>query len=253
MDGKDSDVLNREDQGNASSANASSISETKRGVVRWLIREVIGVVFVALTLFIPAGRLDWPMGWALVAIYAAWVTAQAVLIIPRCPELLAERAKRRQDFAGWDNAVLGVIGVLTLAKYIVAGLDQRFGWTPQMLAGVQIAALVVAALGYALLTWAMVSNAFFSVAYRIQDERGHRVATGGPYRYVRHPGYSGSVAFELATPIMLGSLWALVPGILTAILLVVRTALEDRELRSDLEGYDEFSQRVRYRLIPGVW
>lgn len=243
----------REMPKNSSVANGGPVSETKRGVTRWLIREVIGVVFVALTLFIPAGRLDWPMGWALVVIYAAWVTAQAVLLIPRCPELLAERAKRRQDFARWDTAVLGLIGVLLLVKYIVAGLDQRFGWTPQMPAGLQIAAMVVAALGYALLTWAMVSNAFFSLGYRIQGERGHRVASGGPYRYVRHPGYSGSVAFELATPIMLGSLWALVPGVLAAALLVVRTVLEDRELQADLEGYDEYARQVRYRLIPGVW
>ena len=243
----------REMPKNSSVANGGPVSETKRGVTRWLIREVIGVVFVALTLFIPAGRLDWPMGWALVVIYAAWVTAQAVLLIPRCPELLAERAKRRQDFARWDTAVLGLIGVLLLVKYIVAGLDHRFGWTPQMPAGLQIAAMVVAALGYALLTWAMVSNAFFSLGYRIQGERGHRVASGGPYRYVRHPGYSGSVAFELATPIMLGSLWALVPGVLAAVLLVVRTVLEDRELQADLEGYDEYARQVRYRLIPGVW
>jgi protein-S-isoprenylcysteine O-methyltransferase Ste14 len=118
---------------------------------------------------------------------------------------------------------------------------------------VQIAALVVVALGYAMLTWATVSNAFFSLAYRIQDDRGHRVATGGPYRYVRHPGYLGSVAFELMTPIMLGSLWALVPGALSALLLVVRTAREDRGLQADLEGYSEYANHVRFRLIPGIW
>jgi protein-S-isoprenylcysteine O-methyltransferase Ste14 len=228
-------------------------SGTSRGVIRWLIREIFGVVFVAMALFISAGSLKWPMGWALVVIYACWVAAQAIILIPRCPGLLAERAQRRQDFARWDTAVLGIIGLLTLSKYIIAGLDFRFGWTPQMSPAVQLTALVVSVLGYALLTWATVSNAFFSLAYRIQDDRGHQVATGGPYRFVRHPGYSGSVAFELATPIMLGSLWALVPGVLTAALLVLRTLLEDRGLQADLTGYVEYSQRVRFRLFPGIW
>jgi protein-S-isoprenylcysteine O-methyltransferase Ste14 len=213
----------------------------------------MGVVFVMLALFIAAGSVDWPMGWALVAIYAGWVAAQALTLIPRCPELLAERASRRQKYASWDTALLGVLGLLTLAKYIVAGLDRRFGWTQGLPPGLQVSALVVSALGYALLTWAMVSNAFFALAYRIQDERGHQVASGGPYRFVRHPGYAGTVAFELASPLMLGSLWALIPGGLAAALMVARTALEDRELQADLEGYGEYAQRVRFRLIPWVW
>ena len=229
-------------------------SQTARGVKRWLAREIMGVVFVAATLFIPAGRLDWVMGWALVAIYAAWITALAVILIPRCPELLAERASRLKDVKTWDTVILSIIGVTTVAKYVIAGFDQRFGWTAPMLPpAVQIAGLVVAALGYALLTWAMVSNAFFSQVVRIQAEREHSVATGGPYRHMRHPGYTGSIAFELATPIMLGSLWALIPGVLAALLTVVRTALEDRTLHDELDGYRDYGEGVRYRLLPGIW
>ena len=99
----------------------------------------------------------------------------------------------------------------------------------------------------------MAANAFFSAVVRIQDDRGHAVASGGPYRFVRHPGYSGSLAFELATPIMLGSLWALIPSGLNALLIVVRTALEDRTLNEELDGYREYAGQVRYRLLPGVW
>jgi protein-S-isoprenylcysteine O-methyltransferase Ste14 len=233
--------------------DADPASASSRGVIRWLIREVFGVLFVAMVLFISAGSLDWLMGWAMVAIYACWVTAQAVILIPRCPGLLAERAQRRQEFAPWDTAILGLIGLLTIAKYVVAGLDFRFGWTPQIPPSVQVGALLVSALGYALLTWATVSNAFFSLAYRMQDDRGHKVATSGPYRFVRHPGYVGSIAFELATPIMLGSLWALVPGVLTVVLLVLRTSLEDKGLQVDLQDYDKYAQRVRFRLLPGIW
>jgi protein-S-isoprenylcysteine O-methyltransferase Ste14 len=228
-------------------------SGTRRGVTRWLTREVMGVLFVALTLFISAGRLDWAMGWAMVGVYAAWVGANALILIPRSPELLAERAARQTSTKTWDTAILSVVGLATLAKYIIAGLDLRYGWTAEMGLGIQVGALVVAALGYALGTWAMAANTFFAMVFRIQDDRGHVVVRDGPYRYVRHPGYAGSIAFELATPIMLGSLWALIPGGLAALLTLVRTALEDRALQHELPGYVEYAQRTRYRLLPGVW
>jgi protein-S-isoprenylcysteine O-methyltransferase Ste14 len=97
------------------------------------------------------------------------------------------------------------------------------------------------------------SNKFFSATVRIQKERGHTVVTGGPYQYIRHPGYAGGVMSDLATPVMLGSLWALIPAVLTGCLLVVRTALEDKTLKNELIGYKEYARQVRYRLLPGVW
>jgi len=250
---KDSMSENIQTNSSTSTEQPDHKSETRRGVIRWLIREVFGVLSVALALFIPAGRLDWVMGWALVGIYAAWVTANALILIPRCPELLAERAARRKDTKTWDMLILSIIGLTTIAKYVVAGLDLRFGWTAPMPVAFQIAALVIAGLGYGLLTWSMAANAFFSTVVRIQEDRGHAVATSGPYRYVRHPGYTGSIAFELATPIMLGSLWALIPGGLAALLLLLRTALEDETLRKELDGYKEYAEQVRHRLLPGVW
>jgi protein-S-isoprenylcysteine O-methyltransferase Ste14 len=227
--------------------------EIARGVVRWLIRETMGVVFVALTLFLPAGTANWAFGWGLVGLYAVWVMATALILIPRCPELLAERAARPAGAKKWDTAIIGVLGLTTVVKHVLAGLDFRFGWTGPVPFLLQLAALFIAALGYALLTWAMVSNAFFSLVNRIQDERGHAVAAGGPYRLVRHPGYAGTIAFELTTPIALGSLWALIPGGLAVLLIVVRTALEDRMLRQELPGYGDYVRQTRYRLLPGVW
>jgi protein-S-isoprenylcysteine O-methyltransferase Ste14 len=227
--------------------------EVKRGVVRWLIREAIGVLFVAATLFIPAGRWNWVWGWALVIIYAVWVSANALILIPRSPELLAERAQRKKGIKDWDAVLMSIVGILTLCKHIVAGLDVRYGWTVGIPLWLQIVTLIIAALGYALGTWAMAANAFFSMMVRIQEDRGHAVVTGGPYQFVRHPGYVGTIAFELATPIMLGSLWALIAGVLAALLLVVRTALEDRTLHEELEGYTQYAQQTRYRLLPGVW
>ncbi|MFL7791029.1 MAG: isoprenylcysteine carboxylmethyltransferase family protein [Anaerolineae bacterium] len=232
-------------------------AETKRGVVKWLVREVIaGSVIVGLTLFIPAGTLNWPMGWALVGVYLVWTISTAILMIPRCPELLIERMARRKDAKTWDTVLMSIVGLTTLAKYIIAGLDFRRGWTSsvwQVPIALQIAALILAALGYALGVWAMTANAYFSKIIRIQDDRGQTVATGGPYRYVRHPGYTGTVVFELATPILLGSLWALIPGVLAAVLMVVRTALEDKTLQKELVGYQAYVKQTRYRLLPGVW
>jgi protein-S-isoprenylcysteine O-methyltransferase Ste14 len=229
-------------------------SETARGVRSWVRREIMGVVMVAVILFLSAGRLDWVMGWAMVGIYALWVGANALLLIPRNPELLAERAKRQKEgMKTWDKMLLSVVGLATLVKYILAGLDVRYGWTAQIPLTIQVVALVVSALGYALGTWAMVTNAYFSMIVRIQEDRGHAVVSDGPYRYVRHPGYTGTTAFELATPIMLGSLWALIPGVLVAVLTIVRTALEDRTLQEELDGYQDYAQQVRYRLLPGIW
>lgn len=225
-------------------------SDVTAGVRKWWIKSVFGILILAATLFIPADRLDWTMGWALVAIMSIWVIATGLV---SSPELLAERAERREGTKTWDMVVLSFAGLAVLAKFIVAGLDVRNGWTAQMPLTLQIIALAVAVLGYALGVWAMAANAFFSKVVRIQDDRGQTVATGGPYRVVRHPGYVGEILFELATPIMLGSWWALIPGGLAALFFVVRTALEDKTLHEELPGYAEYAQQTRYRLLPGIW
>lgn len=238
-------------------ADQAGRDKTSSGVIRWARREVLGVLVVAVSLFSSAGRIDWPMGWALVAIYAVWSAAQAAILVPRSPELLAERGDRSKAKEAWDIKLLAMIGLLTLTKHIVAGLDLRYGWTTglgiHIARGVQVTSLVVAASGYALGTWAMVVNAFFSLVGRVQTGRGQAVVSAGPYRFVRHPGYVGVILFELTTPVMLGSTWAIIPGVLTAALTVARTAGEDRMLQADLAGYADYAKRTRFRLLPGVW
>lgn len=223
-------------------------------VTRWLVREIIGVIIVGIILFWSAGRLDWVMGWAMVAIYALWVAANAILIIPRSPDLLIERASRNlEGVKSWDNVLLGIVGILTIAKYVVAGLDMRYGWTGSFNSGLQIVAMMVTALGYAVVTWSMVANAFFSAVVRIQEERGHQVCTTGLYSIVRHPGYIGWILSELGGPIMLGSWWAFIVGLLIIVLIVIRTAKEDKTLQNELDGYQDYAQNVRCRLVPGMW
>ena len=136
--------------------------------------------------------------------------------------------------------------------FISAGLDFRWhGLRFPM--WVTLAGLLVAMSGAAVTATAMYANRFFSSTVRIQTDRGHAVVSSGPYGLVRHPGYVGMFLAYLAMPVALGSLWALTPAVLTAILLVIRTALEDRTLRAELPGYAEYAATVRYRLLPGVW
>ncbi len=223
-------------------------------IIRWLVREFMGVVLVGLILFLVAGTAKWPMGWALVGVYLVWVCANALILIPSNPGLIAERLGPKKGSKTWDTIILGIVGIATIGRLVVAGLDFRYGWTTgEITLQLQLIALAVAVLGYALGTWAMAVNAFFTQVVRIQQERGHTVVTEGPYRFVRHPGYIGSLLFELAVPILLGSLWALTIGVLNAALIIVRTAFEDRMLHEELDGYQDYTKEVRYRLVPGIW
>jgi protein-S-isoprenylcysteine O-methyltransferase Ste14 len=113
--------------------------------------------------------------------------------------------------------------------------------------------LVAILAGYAWASYALLENRFFSGVVRIQSERGHHVVSSGPYRWMRHPGYAGALLAALATPVFLDSRWAFLPAVLLTAILVVRTALEDRVLHDELAGYREYAERVRYRLLPGVW
>ncbi len=222
-------------------------------IARFAIRETMGIVFMGVALFWSAGRIDWWPAWALIAVMLAWITATAIVILYFNPDLMAERLGPRKGGKLWDTAIMSIVGLLGLALLIVAGLDQRYGWTGGFPLAAQIAALAVCVLGYALGVWATASNAFFSQIVRIQTERGHTVATGGPYQHVRHPAYVGTILYQLAVPVLLASWWALIPGGLIAILLVLRTALEDRTLQAELTGYADYARQVRYRLLPGIW
>lgn len=236
---------------NASMPQPEAKPEAGRGVLRFLIKAVVGLLITAAILFIPAGRLDWTMAWVYIG---AYLLGQGVTALVVDPELLAERETRHKDVKKWDEIVVSLYGLASaLAAPLIAGLGVRHGWMPQLPLVVQICGIVLFLLGWAMSIWAMKSNLFFSKVMRIQRDRGHSVATGGPYRYVRHPGYVGAIAHSLAIPLILGSVWALIPGVLGALLLIIRTVLEDKTLHEELDGYKEYAGRVPYRLLPGVW
>jgi protein-S-isoprenylcysteine O-methyltransferase Ste14 len=218
-----------------------------------VLRLGVGIGVLAAMLFLAAGRWNWALGWAYIASYAI-VTALGLRVVPMDPQFIEERTRMKQDVKAWDKALSGIGGLLyPTAILILAGLDQRLGWTPPIALGIELAALGVATFGNLLSVWAMAVNRFYSRFVRIQKERGHVTVSDGPYRYVRHPGYLGTLLCCLASPLALGSLWTLIPGGLFALLLAVRTFLEDRTLQEELEGYREYAARVRFRLLPGVW
>jgi protein-S-isoprenylcysteine O-methyltransferase Ste14 len=216
-----------------------------------MLQVVVQFLVLAAILFIASGRLDWVWAWAYLGVGVS-ILAVNTLVVP--PELIAERGQiGQEDIKDWDRVITTLNILPSLGAPIVAGLDERFGWSPQLALTVHLIGLAFMVLGQGLFTWSMVSNKFFSTSVRIQMERDHIVASGGPYRYVRHPGYVGYIVSAFAAPLALGSLWALIPAAITLCLLVVRTALEDRTLQEELDGYREYAARVRYRLLPGVW
>jgi protein-S-isoprenylcysteine O-methyltransferase Ste14 len=230
--------------------------QTRSAVNKWIIQSALGMVGYAVLLFGVAGTLSWTWGWVLLATVTAFMAAHPLLLLPINPELLAEREKGALDrgVKTWDKwTSMLAAGVFPIASWVVAGLDVRFGWTGAVPLACHLGGLLVMVLGLALFLWALVSNAFFAEGVRIQKERGHTVATGGPYRYVRHPGYIGAILSQLATPFLLGSPWAAIPSLASAAAYVLRTALEDRTLQQELPGYSDYAQQTRYRLFPGLW
>ena len=223
---------------------------TTSRLVRAWIKNTLAVVVFSVVLFASAGTFAWPMGWAYVVLMVLGTIVGTWAI---GPDLLLERMERQQGYKRGDLALaLMMARVGPLAITIVAGLDHRYQWT-NLSPALSALGIVLVLIGSALPYWAMATNRFFSAVVRIQSDRGHTVIDSGPYAFLRHPGYAGSIAHNMGTPLMLGSVWALIPAVLNVAVTAVRTAREDRFLQQALHGYDEYAKRVRFRLLPGVW
>lgn len=227
--------------------------EFRQALVRRFTQLFITLALAIAILFGTSGKLDWVWGWLYVASYLVIVVFNAVILLPRHSELIAERGRMKKDAKSWDKMISIPLTILSLGVWVVAGLDIRFAWTGGISLALQIVSFIIYILGNLMVTWAMVSNKYFSTMVRIQEERGHTVAISGPYQFVRHPGYLGMIFSWLFTALTLGSWWTLIPGVLLVSVYVLRTALEDRTLQAELDGYKEYAERVRYRLLPGIW
>ena len=221
-------------------------------MVRGIIVTLIYLAFLVAILFTSAGRVDWTMGWMTLGIYIV-ISILAIIFADR--ELLSERCQIKPG-AKLREVLLASISFVFLFPFtlLISGLDVgRFEWSPSYHSALHVVALIVFTIGNVFALWAVISNNYFSTFVRIQKDRNHKVVTEGPYKYVRHPGYAGAIVAAITLPISLGSLWALIPTAIGVFGFGFRTAYEDRILLEELRGYDEYSQRVRFRLIPGVW
>jgi len=218
-----------------------------------IFRTLSGVIFMQSIFFIPAGTLNWPEAWIFIGIFLLYTVAAVYWMKKNDPELYKERSTRRKDMKKWDKIIIYNYTLLLIIQVAISGLDAvRFGWSSvPLLFKIFGFALFIPATSFAFR--AMVHNSYLSPYVRIQEERGHEVCTTGPYRIVRHPMYTGVVLVFLCTPLALGSLWSYIPACLIIILFFVRTAFEDKTLQEELPGYREYSQQVKYRLIPGIW
>jgi len=232
-------------------------SEGIKGISwRMVVRFLIYVVLLPFVLFIAAGRFDWTMAWIYIGIHIFFTLISRLIVFRLSPETLVERGRAMQaeDVATGERFMVVIVGLLgPLAIWTIAGLNKRFSWPPDVSFTLQIISIAGIVFGYALGTWAMVTNAYFSAVVRIQKDRGHKVVTDGPYRFVRHPAYSGGLVSSLAMPLMLGSFWALIPSGIALIFLVIRMKNEDKMLMDELPGYSDYALQTRYRLVPGIW
>lgn len=207
-------------------------------------------------IFLAAGTLRWTNGWWYYGLSVGATIISRLIVARVNPDQLRERgtSMSAENTASWDRTLSMLVGlVIPTITLVVIGLDHRWSWSPAVASWAPTIGVLLLVLGYTLATWAFVVNQFFSGVVRIQADRGHFVISAGPYGFVRHPGYLGGLISIIATPIMLGTLWGLVPVAVYIVVLVMRTALEDRTLQEELPGYREYSQRTRYRLLPGVW
>jgi protein-S-isoprenylcysteine O-methyltransferase Ste14 len=217
------------------------------------IQAVFTGLFALAALFVPAGTLQWTEAWVFIILYTVAVTAAVAWMKKKAPGLFKERTRRKKDAKTWDKIFMALYSFFLLVLLILPGLDAvRFRWS-RLPSIAKVLGFVGYLPGFAIAFWAMRENAFLSDVVRIQEDRGHTVCTTGPYKLVRHPMYVGVILIMICFPFSLGSLYTLIPAAIIIILFIFRTALEDKTLLEELPGYKEYAQKVRHRLIPGVW
>ncbi len=203
--------------------------------------------------FLPVGRIDWAPGWIFIAVLVAAFGVSALLLARVNPMIYRARSRFQPGTKKWDLMLLAVLFPAFISEIPLAALDAgRMGWSDVPLWVVLISYILLIG-GIVVAAWAQAVNPFFEPGVRIQKERAQQVITFGPYKFVRHPGYSAAIAMFIGIPLALASWWALLPAALAIVLLVLRTGLEDRLLEAELSGYADYVRRTRYRLVPGLW
>jgi protein-S-isoprenylcysteine O-methyltransferase Ste14 len=224
-------------------------------ILKQQIGQFVGsFVIFALALFLPAGTLAWPAGWLFLGLFFGFYLAITAWLARHNPALLKERARlHTSDQQGWDKFLFPLLLLFSVAWLSFLSFDAvRLHWSPVpvWLQGVGAIALIGS---FALLFLTFRENSYLSPVVRIQDDRGHRVVTTGPYHYVRHPMYAAILIFVVGTSLLLGAWLGLLVGGLFVVTLARRATLEERALRAHLPGYAAYMAHVKYRLIPHIW
>ena len=210
------------------------------------------LVAMAAVLFGAAGTLAVPMFWAYLVLFTVLCLTASAVVYLLSPDLVKERVQPGEGEQ--DRVTVRALNLLMFVQLLLAGLDVgRLHWSATAPLALQILGLIGFAAGMGITTWAMLVNRFFSRAVRLQPDRGQQVVTSGPYRLVRHPGYSGGLLLLMSAGFALGSWIAMAPILLMLPLMVRRTLIEERMLARALPGYANYMQRVRSRIVPGVW
>ena len=238
-------------------ASQTSNQQTAQTVTpsQW-IRMILFYLLIPFVLLVSGGNLVWWPAWIYSFLIVIAGIGGRIWAEQRHSGLLAERQniEKLQGAKAWDKLLAPLMALsVSFPLVIVAGLDHRFGWSPVFPLWLIVLGFLLISLGYAFATWALIENRFFSSVVRIQVDRGHVVCDSGPYRIVRHPGYAGNILALLGIVLALSSMWTLIPATVALIITVIRTVLEDRTLQEELPGYQDYMQRVRYRLIPWVY
>jgi len=223
-------------------------------------RQWVGILvvylFTPLALLVCGGDFGWWQAWLYSLLIVAAGIGGHIWAEKRHPGLLAERQniENIQSAKTWDKVLAPLMALsIGFPLVIVAGLDHRYGWSPEFPLWLIVLGFILISLGYAFAAWALAENRFFSSVVRIQTDRGHVVCDSGPYRFVRHPGYAGNILALFGIVLALGSVWTLIPAAVASIIAVIRTVLEDQTLQEELPGYRDYARRVRYRLIPAIY
>ncbi|WP_217568536.1 isoprenylcysteine carboxylmethyltransferase family protein [Mesorhizobium sp. GbtcB19] len=205
-------------------------------------------------MFLSAGTLRWSGAWVYIVVMVGLSLTMGVALARRDPGLMNERLRPpiQKTQTAADKIVLSILLLSIFAWLVLMGLDFRFGWSAAPV-WVQAIGMLVLLVGIWICYLTMLENSFAAPVVKIQDERGQKVITTGPYGYVRHPMYAGAILYFAGTALLLGSWWGLASVLAFIVLLAIRTFIEEKTLRTGLRGYDDYAARVRYKLIPMVW
>ena len=208
-----------------------------------------GFLLVGLLIFLPAGTLAYAQGWLLMGLLFGPMFIAGLVMLAKSPDFLAKRLDVKEKRSA-QQGVVKLSGLMFIAGFVVAGLDYRFGWS-RMPQWVTMVTAVLFLLAYALYAEVMRENSYLSRTIKVEE--GQTVVSTGLYGIVRHPMYMATLLLFLVMPLVLGSWWALIPFAFYPAIIISRLKDEEELLTRELAGYEEYKEKVKYRIIPFIW